>query len=431
MKHSSDSRCVSVNLPALAATALVSGFVAVIISKNFLETEKKITHFIETDYGVHDPDFVRTMSGLLGPPLVEGNRVKLLQNGAEIFPAMLKAIREAQHSITFENFVLIDGHISRAFAEALRERARNGVKVHFLQDAMGSNCLDSLFLKRMCDAGVEMEVFRRYNLQDFNHRTHRKLLVVDGRFGFVGGVGISDQWDGHGDEPDKWRDTQYCVEGPVVAQMQQAFMDNWMQTRGRVLHGEKYFPELKPVGDKLCQIFRSSVSDGADSARLMFLLSIAAARHSIRIANPYFIPDNLTLRLLCAARERGVKVEIIAPSSRIDQRVVRFVGRSRWGQLFRCGVRFYEFQPALLHSKYFVVDEQWTSVGSCNLDDRSLCLNEEANLNVWDAAFAAEHVEMFETDKSRSREISYQEWRGRSLSEKIIGHTAALVKSQL
>ncbi|HEY1084622.1 MAG TPA: phospholipase D-like domain-containing protein, partial [Prosthecobacter sp.] len=255
--------------------------------------------------------------------------------------------------------------------------------------------------------------------------------VVDGQIGFVGGVGFSDLWDGHGNQPKHWRDTQYEVEGPVVAQMQQAFLDNWMQTRARVLHGDDYFPELSPCGDKHCQIFKSSVSEGADSARLMFLLSIAAARESIRIVNPYFVPDMLVLRLLKKARERGVSVEIIAPSEKIDQKVVRYVGRARWGGLIKAGVRFYEFQPALLHCKYFVVDGQWVSVGSCNLDDRSLCLNEEANLNVWDRDFARHHLEVFEEDKKRSREITWEEWRNRPMAEKIIGHAAGIFRSQL
>lgn len=415
----------------MAITAAISSALAIIISKNFLETEKKISHFIETDYGVTDDAFERTMSHLLGPPLIGGNKVTILQNGEQIFPRMLAAIEQAKHSITFENFVWIRGNIVSRFSKAFADAARRGVKVHFLQDAMGSNCLDSSCMQEMRDAGVEVEIFRRYNLANFNHRTHRKILIVDGRTGFVGGVGISDQWDGNGVTAGLWRDTQYEVEGPVVAQLQQAFLDNWMQTRAVVLHGDAYFPALQDCGDKVCQVFKSSVSEGADSARLMFLLSIAAARHSIRIVNPYFIPDMLVLKLLKRARERGVEVDIIAPSEKIDQRLVRYVGRARWGGLLRRGVRFYEYQPALLHSKYFIVDEHWVSVGSCNLDDRSLCLNEEANLNIWGEDFAREHLKTFESDKKLSRKITLQEWRNRPLREKILGHLGGVFRSQL
>lgn len=415
----------------LAIAAAVGGLAAVIFSRNFLETEKKLSELIVTEYGVKDPPFVRTMSQLLGPPLVAGNQVKVLQNGAQIFPRMVEAIRGARRSITFENFVFTSGSVADSFAEALCERARNGVKVHFLQDAIGCDCLRGELVQRLRNAGVELEIFRYYNLTRFNHRTHRKLLVVDGKLGFLGGVGISDAWDGCGDQPDHWRDSQYEVHGPVVAQMQQAFLDNWIQTRSCVLHGEDYFPEIPPAGDTLCQIFKSSVTDGADSARLMFLFSIAAARESIRIVNPYFIPDSLVLRMLLEARQRGVSVEIIAPSDRIDQRVVRYVGRARWGALLRAGVRFYEFQPALLHCKYFVVDSHWASVGSCNLDDRSLCLNEEANLNVWDEAFAMEHMRVFEEDKAHSVEVTLSGWLRRPMREKLLGHAAGIFRSQL
>ena len=422
---------ITYSFKTLAATAIVSGVAAVIFSRNFLETEKKITQVIETDYSVSDAPFVRTMSQLLGPPLLEGNRIKLLQNGEEIFPRMLEAIRSAKKTITFENFVFVDGYVTRAFVEAFCERARNGVKVHFLQDAMGCDCLRGELMKKMVEAGVELEIFRYYNLTSFNHRTHRKLLIIDGKMGFVGGVGISDAWDGNGVEKDHWRDTQYEVEGPVVGQMQQAFLDNWVQTRGCVLHGDAYFPELKTQGDTMCQIFKSSVTEGADSARLMFLFSIAAARESIRICNPYFIPDRLVLRMLSEALKRGVSVEIIAPSERIDQRVVRCVGRARWGRLLKEGARFFEYQPALLHCKYFIVDHCWVSVGSCNLDDRSLCLNEEANLNVWDKEFANQHLQVFEQDKNLSREVTFKQWRRRSMGEKIVGHLAGIFRSQL
>jgi cardiolipin synthase len=403
----------------------------VVISRNFLETEKKLTEMIVTDYSVKDPAFVRTMSQLLGPPLLGGNRVVSLQNGKEIFPRMIQAIRSAERSVTFENFVLVDGRVARELTSAMCDRARNGVKVHFLQDALGCNCLHGELMRQLKSAGVEVEIFRYYNLTRFNHRTHRKLLVVDGKLGFVGGVGISDAWDGDADRPDRWRDSQYEVHGPVVGQMQQAFLDNWVQTRSCVLHGDDYFPALTPSGDTICQIFKSSATEGADSARLMFLFSIASAREEIRIANPYFIPDALVTRMLMDACRRGVKVEVMAPSERIDQRVVRYVGRSTWGPLLEAGVRFYEYQPALLHCKYLVVDGHWSSVGSCNLDDRSLCLNEEANLNVWDPGFAQEHVRVFEADKQQCHEVTLRDWRRRSWRERAVSGAAWILRSQL
>ena len=403
---------------------------ATFLSRNFFESEKKVTHQIKLDYGPGHPQFNRTMSQLMGPPLLEGNSVTILENGETIFPAMIEAIKSARHTITFENFVFTHGHITREFAAALEERARHGVAVHFLQDAMGCNCLRGEEMKGLQAAGGNVEIFRYMHFR-FNERTHRKLLVIDGKVGFIGGVGISDEWDGCGDRPDRWRDIQYRVEGPVVAQMQQAFQDNWMQTRGEVLHGEHYFPELRPQGDLLCQVFKSSSCEGADSARLIFLFSIAAARKSIRIANAYFIPDDLTIQTILEARARGVEVEVITPSELIDQRVVRYVGRSRWESMLESGVKFYEFQPARYHCKYMIVDEMWSCVGSCNFDNRSLRLNEEANLNILDQSFAKAHTEIFARDRAQSKEITLADWHQRPLSEKVQGRAASIFRTQL
>ncbi|OAI55854.1 hypothetical protein AYO49_05130, partial [Verrucomicrobiaceae bacterium SCGC AG-212-N21] len=373
------------SFPVLAATAIAGGLVGIFLSRNFFESEKKVTCPIDTDYGVGDPQFARSISQLMGPPLLQGNSVTILENGAEIFPAMLHAIASAKRSVTFENFVYTHGKVAMQFAQAFADAARRGVRVHFLQDSAGCDCVIGEEMSLMEEAGVQVEIFRFINLR-FNERTHRKLLIVDGEFGFIGGVGIADAWDGNAEDTTKWRDTQYLVRGPVVGQMQQAFMDNWIQTRGCVLHGDDFFPELRHEGTYTCQAFQSSSAEGADSARLMFIFSIAAARKSIRIANAYFIPDDLTVETLIKARERGVSVEVITPSEAIDQRVVRYAGRSRWRGMLESGVHFYEYQPSLYHCKYMIVDDLWTCVGSCNFDNRSLRLNEEANLNVHDAA---------------------------------------------
>ena len=369
--------------PAVLGAAAVGGAATLFIARNFFPTEKKITHDIVADYAVGDDVFTRVMGNLLGPPLLKGNKVTPLENGENIFPALLKAIRSAQRTITFENFLWAEGEVTDAFAEALAERAQAGVKVHFLQDAMGCNCLDGRAMNLVRRAGVQLEIFRFINMA-INFRTHRKLLVIDGRTGYLGGTGISDDWKGDGRTHGLWRDSHYCVEGPAVAQMQQAFVDNWLQTRAELLHGDKYFPKLEPAGEITCQIFKSSAGEGSDSARLMLLVSIAAARRHIRIANAYFIPDRLCLRTLVAALRRGVKVEIITPGTDIDAQTVRAVSKMNWPELLKAGARFYEYQPGRFHCKYLLVDDCWGSVGSANLDNRSLSLNEEANLNVLD-----------------------------------------------
>ena len=413
------------------ATAALTSAAAVLIVRNFFETEKKIRHSIRADYAAGDDTFVRTMGQLLGPPLVKRNSVTILQNGDEIFPAMLEGIRSAKRTITFENFLLKQGEIWREFSTALAERARAGVKVHFLQDAFGSNCLHSKEMKALRRSGAEVEIFRFYQLSQMNYRTHRKLLCIDGRIGFIGGAGISDDWRGDGKTRHLWRDSHYRLEGPVVAQVQQAFTENWMETRAVVLHGDEYFPKLEETGPITAQVFRSAATEGADSARMMLLLSIAAARRHIRIANAYFIPDDLCLETLVHACRRGVKVEIITPGPDIDARLARSVGKMRWPKLLRAGAEFYEYMPARFHCKYMIVDDCWSSVGSANLDNRSLRLNEEANLNVLDENFAAEHIRIFEEDKSRSRRVSFEDWRARPWDEKIRGAAGLILRSQM
>jgi cardiolipin synthase len=416
--------------PKVLGAAAVGGAATLFLARNFFPTEKKVRHEIIANYAVGDDVFARMMGNLLGPPLLKGNKVSALENGDQIFPALLEAIRSAQRTITFENFLFREGEVSDAFAEALAERARVGVKVHFLQDALGCNCLHGRAMNLVRQAGVQLEVFRFINVA-MNFRTHRKLLVIDGRTGYLGGTGIADDWKGDGRTRGLWRDSHYCVEGPAVAQMQQAFMDNWVQTRAELLHGDEYFPKLEPVGEDMCQVFKSSAGEGSDSARLMLLLSIAAARRHIRIANAYFIPDKLCMQTLLDALRRGVKVQIITPGSDIDAKIVRAVGKARWKPLLEAGARFYEYQPARFHCKYFLVDDCWASVGSANLDNRSLSLNEEANLNVLDERFVAAHIRVFEEDKSHCREVTLRDWYRRPWNEKIRGRIGSPLVSQM
>ncbi len=417
--------------PKLLGVAAASSLATLFVARNFFEPEKKVTHRIEADYGVEDDIFPRVMGQLLGPPLLPGNDVTILNNGDEIFPAMLAAIRAAEHTITFENFLWHEGRVADAFAEALAERARAGVKVYVLQDAFGCSGLRAHAMRRLRDSPVELEIFRGVFLSHMNFRTHRKLLVVDGCVGFIGGVCIADAWEGDGVTPGHWRETHYRVRGPAVAQMQQAFLDNWIQTRAQLLHGEKFFPPLEGHGDLHCQVFKSSAGEGADSARLMYLLSFAAARRRICLASGFFIPDELMRRTLIEARQRGVEVDVIAPGPDNDAPITRFAGRSRWGPLLEAGVRIWEYEAARFHCKYMIVDDYWCSVGSTNLDHRSLRLNEEANLNVRDHSFASEHMRVFERDLGHSRRITLDEWRNRPWSEKLASSIAGLARLQM
>lgn len=412
----------------------VVSVLATILALNFSTGEKKIDKRISELYPISSPQFTRAMGNLLGPPLVDGNRVQALYNGDQIFPPMLAAIRAARHSIDFETYIYWSGKIGKEFADALDERARAGVKVHVLIDWVGSAKMQDSLIKSMEDAGVQLRKYhplRWYNLGRLNHRTHRKLLVVDGRVGFTGGVGIADNWLGHAQDEDHWRDSHFKIEGPAVAHMQAAFMDNWMKTTGEVLHGDDYFPALEKVGDERAQVFKSSPAEGAESMRLMYLMSVAASRKHIYIANAYFVPDDLALMMLTRALKRGVKISILMPGKETDAEPVRRASRARWGPLLEAGAKMYEYQPTMYHCKVMIVDGLWTSVGSTNFDTRSFRLNDEANLNVYDAAFAEEQIQTFEADLKHARQITYAEWKDRPWTEKLLEHSLALLRSQL
>jgi cardiolipin synthase A/B len=414
--------------------AVVATLVLVLLLLNLSYGGKEIQKEVAHLYGAGDPQFARSMGTLLGPLLLAGNRVRALCNGDEIFPAMLDAIRAARRTITFETYIYWSGEIGRAFADALAERARAGVKVHVLLDWVGSGKMDATTIGSMEQAGIEVRKYhplRWYNLGRLNNRTHRKLLVVDGRIGFTGGVGIADQWLGNAEGPEHWRDSHFQLEGPAVAQMQAAFMDNWIETRSVVLHGDDYFPALEPVGPHVAQVFKSSSTEASESARLMYLLSIASASRSVRIANAYFVPDRLSVETLVAAQRRGVRVEIIVPGRHTDAAVVRRASRSRWGPLLEAGVSIYEYRPTMYHTKVMIVDDVWASVGSTNFDSRSFRLNDEANLNILDPGFAREQAAVFEEDRARSALITLAMWNSRARSEKLKGRLAGLLRLQL
>lgn len=417
--------------------ALISSVVTVcatLLVMNFATGEKKIKRQIERRYGVDDPQFVRSMSSLLGPPLLAGNSVKALVNGERIFPEMLAAIRAAERTITFETYIYWSESIGKEFADALSERARAGVKVHVLLDWIGSVKMEQRYLDEMKRAGVGIERYHEphwSHLARLNNRTHRKVLVIDGRIGFTGGVGIADQWRGDARDPSQWRDTHFRVEGPVVAQMQAVFMDNWIKAQGKVLHDELYFPQIEPSGDMVAQMFSSSPSGGSESMQLMYMMAITSAQSSIYLSSSYFVPDSLTTAALVAAAKRGVKIRIITPGEHIDAAIVRKASRAGWGDLLQAGIKIAEFAPTMYHCKVLVVDSLLVSVGSTNFDNRSFRLNDEANLNVLDATFAKQQVATFEQDWRRSRLVTYEQWLRRPWQEKVLERVAVLLRDQL
>ena len=419
---------LTVVLTALATGALV------LLALNFTAGEKKVQQQLPRLYSTASPDFERALGSLLGPGIVGGNAVTELLNGDQIFPPMLAAIQGAKKSITFETYIYWSGDIGKQFADALSERARAGVRVHVLLDWVGSAKMDESYLTEMQQAGVQIEKFHKphwYNLARLNNRTHRKLLVVDGQVGFTGGVGIAPQWMGNAQDPDHWRDSHYLVRGPVVAQMQATFLDNWLKVTGKVLHGALYFPPIAPAGAQKAQMFSSSPSSGSESMQLMYHLAITAAERSIDLSVAYFVPDELTQKHLMDALARGVRVRFITPGEHTDTETVKAASRATWGPLLQAGALIYEYQPTMYHCKVMIVDQLLVSVGSTNFDNRSFRLNDEANLNVYDAAFAKRQTEVFEDDLKRSRRVTYEEWLNRPLREKAHEKLTGWLRSQL
>ena len=419
---------LTVLLTALATGALV------LLALNFTAGEKKVQQQLPRLYSTASPDFERALGSLLGPGIVGGNAVTELLNGDQIFPPMLAAIQGAKKSITFETYIYWSGDIGKQFADALSERARAGVRVHVLLDWVGSAKMDESYLTEMKEAGVQIEKFHKphwYNLARLNNRTHRKLLVVDGQVGFTGGVGIAPQWMGNAQDPDHWRDSHYLVRGPVVAQMQATFLDNWLKVTGKVLHGALYFPPIAPAGAQKAQMFSSSPSSGSESMQLMYHLAITAAERSIDLSVAYFVPDELTQKHLMDALARGVRVRFITPGEHTDTETVKAASRATWGPLLQAGALIYEYQPTMYHCKVMIVDQLLVSVGSTNFDNRSFRLNDEANLNVYDAAFAKRQTEVFEDDLKRSRRVTYEEWLNRPLREKAHEKLTGWLRSQL
>jgi len=418
-------------LPILGA--VVFTVLATLIVLN-LRADKRIdvrpTHL----YPVADQQFLRSMSMLLGPPLLEGNRVETLLNGDRIFPSMLDAIAGAKQTIDFETYIYWSGEIGKRFAEALSERSRAGVQVNVLVDWVGSQKMDEDSVAAMKQAGVDIRKYRPlrwYNLGRVNNRTHRKLLVVDGRIGFTGGVGIADNWTGDAQDPEHWRDNHYRIEGPAVAQMQAAFMDNWTQVTGSVLHGDRFFPLQQAAGKQLAHVFQSSSAGGSESMHLMYLLSIAAATKTLDLAMAYFVPDEITSEALVGAMKRGVRVRLILPGKHTDTHFVRNASRASWGPLLQAGALIHEYRPTMYHVKLLIVDGIWSSVGSTNFDARSFRLNDEANLNVYDTDFARLQTETFEVDLKKSQRITYEQWQARPWNEKLKERAAGLFSSQL
>jgi cardiolipin synthase A/B len=383
--------------------------------------------------------FFPTIEAHTDAAIVAGNRIEILLNGDETFPAMLRDIRSAKATITFAQYLYEPGSLAGEFAEAFAERCRAGVKADILFDSHGAGKTPPNLISLMRDAGCHVEYFRRvkapaiifpWKLLEYNYRNHRRVLVIDGRVGFTGGYGISDTWKGDGRTAQHWRETNARLEGPAVKFLQAAFAESWLETTGIAIGGEEYFPRLQPTGKVPAQIVRSSPAGGSFQTYMLFLLSINSARKSILITNPYFIPDDVMTEAMLKAVARGVRVVVLAPGE-IDSRLTYTASRSHYGRLLLGGVQIFEYRAALMHAKTMVVDGIWATVGSTNFDNRSFALNQEINLTVYDAPLARRLEEIFQEDLKYSEQITYEAWDARGILERLFELFSFPVKEQL
>jgi cardiolipin synthase len=388
---------------------------------------------------VGEATFFPTIAAHTDAPIIGGNKIDVLLNGEQTFPAMLKAIRGARKSITYAQYLYQDGAIAYELAEAFAERCRAGLTVKLLLDSHGGGKIPEDIPQLLTDAGCQLEWFRRvrlfqfitpWELLNYNYRNHRRILVIDGTLGFTGGHGVAEEWTGDGRTDGKWRDTDVRVEGPIVQQLQAAFVESWRDTTGHILGGDLYFPALKPVGKVNAQVVKSSPLGGTYESYMLLLLSITSARKSIHLSNPYFLPDERMQEALLEAVKRGVSVVVLTPG-KIDHKLVYWASRRGFEPLLLGGIQIYEYQVALMHAKTMVVDGVWAHVGTTNLDNRSFALNEEINLIAYDRAVAGELEKAFAEDLKHSKRLTYEAWKARPWREKFLELFTIPLKEQL
>ncbi|HEY5779952.1 MAG TPA: phospholipase D-like domain-containing protein [Terrimicrobiaceae bacterium] len=381
-----------------------------------------VEYYLDHKFTVSDPEFFPSAHALADPLPVPGNKIELLHNGKMIFPSMLEAIRGARESINFEAFLFHSGKVATQFRDALAERARAGVRVRILLDGMGSStALEDSDIDRLEEAGCTFAYYhpvRSWRIDRVNRRTHRRVLVVDGRIGFTGGVGFSDEWLGDADAPEHWREVHARLEGPIVGKLQAAFQEHWFKEVGETLSGSGEFPELSPAGNLRAQVVASH-SFSAAPLSLVQAVAFSAAEESIYITNAYCAPSGSQTRSLVAAVKRGVDVRLLLPGKHNDQPATKAAGRTAYGELLRGGVKIYEYQPTMIHSKTMVIDGIFSVLGSSNFDARSAQINEELDITVYDEAFGREMQTVFERDLLRSKSYTLEDFEKRSLWDRF------------
>jgi cardiolipin synthase len=413
--------------------ALVAAFVYITIASN-AEANHQDRVLSVAPIGPEFDAFLRALHGAAGNCVVEGNEVEVLQNGDEIFPAMLGAVRASQSTIHFSTYVYWAGAIPREFAKALSDAAQRGVMVRLVLDSEGTGLMPRVLANQMRDAGCKVTWFRRmqwFDWMKYNHRTHRRLLIVDGKIGFTGGFGIADEWTGHAQSPSHWRDTNVLLRGPIVAALQSAFTDNWNQSTEELLLDMRDFPRLTPTGDvPVCAVV-STPANGASAAQRVMAALIAGSTRTLYISNAYFVPTLSFIDALCAASDRGVDVHILVPGPYHDQKLVQRASRHSWPRLVEHGIGIYEYQPTMMHAKTVVADGEILLVGSINFDPRSFALNAEFGVAIVSRRLAADTVRSFEADIERSIQVLPATIASRGIANRAMDAICYWARAQL
>jgi len=369
-------------------------------------------------------EFMRIIEALTDAQVTRHSSIEVFTNGENYYEAELEALRRAERNINLEAYIFQKGKVADEFVKVLTERARAGVQVNLVLDAIGSFASwDSYFAELRAVGGrvCWYHPFRWYTLPRINNRTHRELIIIDGRVGFIGGAGFADHWRYPVKDHPRWRDTMFRVEGTAVANLQATFAENWLEASGEILAHKDYFPDDDPQGQTPSLVVNSSPSAGRSTrARILFQMLLASAEESVLVTTPYFLPDrSARAEMVRAIRERGVKIQIVVPGIKSDHALTRNSSRRLYGDLLEAGASIYEYQPTMMHAKTLVVDGKWSVIGSTNFDNRSFGLNDEVNLAAFDTALAARIAEDFERDRAESKAVSYEEWRRRSIFERI------------
>ena len=392
-----------------------------------------INYHLSRRTSVHAEDFLYTLQSTCSAVIHHGNRITIYTNGTEFYPAMIEAIRSATRSVNMECYIFQPGRIADQFIEALSDRAQKGLNVTIVVDAIGSFNLWGRPARRLRAAGCRIQSYQRlrwYSLARINNRTHRELLVVDGRVAFAGGAGVADWWAFPDRGRPPWRDTMAKFEGPIVAALQGVAAENWLECCGEILTGPEYFPNLDRAGETTAFVIRSSPSDRATASRVTFQLLMEGADRHVHITTPYFLPDRALRRALKEIAHRGVAISIIVPGRHTDQRWVRLASRRMWGELLETGIRIYEYRATMTHAKVLVVDGLWAVLGTTNIDNRSFEHNDEINVGLRDEAVAARLLADYDGDLRVSDEVTLEQWQRRPVWEKIVGPFVWILERQ-